>query len=191
MAVFKLFGLFGAIKALLFEGVWGIVGLAGIAAGLTLLVGDVGLIERVPLLGRWLGKARQAVGAVLIGAGAAALGIVAGFAHRGALEQAALLRLEKQQLERVLAAKAADLKSAQEIAEAWAKGAAEASDRASTAEAAILAYQQKVDAEEAANATKPATVGRNADRDRISGDDAKFLCGLAGRWAPGGCRATR
>jgi len=186
----KFLGLAGALKALLFQGAWGLAGLAGIAAGLALLIGDAGLIEKVPFAGRWLAKARQALGAVLIGAGGVALGVVGGFAHRGALEQAAILRMEKEQIERVVAQKNADLKSAREISDVWSKGLVDAQDRSTTAEAAILAYQQKIADEEARNA-QDKTPDRCRVPDRIPRDDAKFLCGLAGRWAPGGCRAPR
>lgn len=191
MGWLKFLGFGGAIKAAAVEIGFTAAGLALIAAGLALLIGAPSLAERVPLIGGWLSRGRQAIGAVLIGAGACALGLVAGFVYRATLDQSALLRLEKAQLERVIAQKAADLKSANEIAEAWAIGAAQTSKRAATAEAAILAYQQQIAEEEAANAAKPPDQRRPPVGDRIDARDARVLCGLAGRWAPPGCKAAR
>lgn len=75
-----------------FEAILSAIGLALIGAGLALLIAQDGVIEGLPLVGRWILSIRHAAAAVLIGAGCAVLGFVGGYAHRGTVEQAAALQ---------------------------------------------------------------------------------------------------
>ena len=76
-----------------FEAVTGVVGLALIAAGMALWSAPQGwLIGNIPIIGRLVEDAKRAIAAVLFAAGFAAIAYMAGYVHRGTVEQAAALR---------------------------------------------------------------------------------------------------
>lgn len=67
-------------------------GLALLAAGLGVLIAQPSfLAESIPFAGKLISSARIGIGAVLVGAGCFALGVAAGYYHRGTLDQSAAL----------------------------------------------------------------------------------------------------
>lgn len=100
------------------------LGFALFAAGIGALIAKPALFERIPLIGELISGARIGIAVALVAAGSGAIGIAAGYMHRGTLDQSAALmdQLKAEKLLRDLAeSRAKTFAAAREKAEKEAR----------------------------------------------------------------------